>query len=150
MLESIQPPTDNLYKFVAIGGLVFALVATVFLFREQAKFRDQWIEAQIELQVAGYEDGDPIPTDIEPRRAYMRREWEHTKLKENVKLGEGVLAKVSGYSLGISLCAFVAWWWRVQRHDDAILKAAASKALREEAEAEALAARESKSTDSKS
>jgi len=132
MIENIQPPTDNLYKFLAIGGLVFALVALVVLLREQAAQRERWTDAQVELLAAGYKDGSGEPTDPDLRRAYFRREFAMGQASEVMKLAGGVVGKTFGVCLIASFAGFGLWWWKVQRHDDAILRATAAKLLREE------------------
>jgi hypothetical protein len=132
MMETIQPPTDNLYKFIAIGGLAFALVAFIFLFREQARIREQLIQAEVELRVGGYVEGSGEPADQELRRAYFRRDAAMEESSGLLKLASGMAAKVVGWSLGFSAVGFGLWWWRVQRLDDAILIDTAAK-LKQEA-----------------
>lgn len=135
MLDSIQPPTDNLYKFLAIGGLAFALVAFVALLREQSRLRDAWIDAQIELQAAAYVESSGLPTDPALRPAYLRREWAHAQLRDLLAQTGGFVGKSIATSLFVSALAFIGWFVRVQRHDDALLRLAAAKAEREEAAA---------------
>lgn len=133
MMETIQPPTDNLYKFIAIGGLAFALVTFIFLLREQARLQEQWLDAGVELRAGGYVEGSGEPADHELRRAYFRRESANAAGSGLLKLAGGIAGKAIGFSLGVSLFGFYFWWSRVQRHDDAILVATAAKAKREAA-----------------
>lgn len=137
MNDTLQPPTDNLYKFIAIAGIAVALLALVFLFREQARLREVYLNAQVELRAGGYVEGSGIPADVELRRTYLRRDLAASQGDTLMELGRGPRSKATGWALGLSVVAFGAWWWRVQRHEDAILRITAAKLLREEQAASA-------------
>jgi hypothetical protein len=132
MTETLQPPTDNLYKFVAIGALALAIVAFVFLLRENSRQRDRYIDAEIELAAGGYVDGTGLPAEPSLRRAYASREIARSELDQVVKTASGFTGKVILVSSLISIIWFVLWWFRVQRYDDAILRLTAAKLEREE------------------
>ena len=129
---TITPPTDNLYKFLAIGGLAFALVAFVFLLREHARLSERYMDAQVELQAGGYEEGSGAPEDRELRRAYFRREATRSEFSNLLDLSRTWVSRTMGFSAAVSIGGFVAWWRRVQRYDDAILRATLAKLQREE------------------
>jgi hypothetical protein len=122
MLDSITPPTDNLYKFLAIGGLVFALVVFVVLLQEQAADRHQWLDAQAELLASGYVEDGPIPTDSAPRLAYYRREAAMADAHSLMQVAGGAGGYAVGLSLAAAIVGFTLWYRRVQRYDDAILR----------------------------
>jgi hypothetical protein len=139
MIETLQPPTDNLYKFLAIGGLAFALLTMVYLLRDQARLRDDYIAAEIELRAAKHPPDAGEPTDPELRKAYFRREYSKAQADDLIKFASGWAGRAFSISLIISILAFFGWWRRVQRYDDAILRATAAKLLREEELAKAAA-----------
>jgi hypothetical protein len=122
MNDFIDPPTDNLYKFFAISGLAFALLALFFLFRQQSTEREQYVTAQVELLARGYVDGTGPPTDVDLRRAYFRREAARAEDESTLKLASGMIGRTISISLIISLTGFISWWIKVQRYEDAILR----------------------------
>lgn len=125
-MDNLQPPTDNLYKFLAIGGLAFALVAFIFLMREQAKQRERWLDAQVELATGGYQAGSGVPTDAALRAPFFRQQAALAETDGIWKLVP-ILGRTIGISISISIVGFAAWWFRVQRHEDAILKLTRAK-----------------------
>lgn len=137
-METLQPPTDNLYKFVAIGGLAVALLCMFFVFREQAALRDKWIDAQVELISGGYQEGTGMPADSELRKAYFRREYARVEAGNLMKFLHSHIGHTMGISLGVSILGFMAWWFRVQQYDDVILRTTAAKLKREECAAVAV------------
>lgn len=132
MIETISPPTDNLYKFLAIGGLTLTLVAIVFLFRDQARLRGVYTDAQVELLAGGYIEGSGPPADQDLRRAYFRRQAAEHEVKGLLRLIDSPFGSVMGISLSVSIVAFLLWWFRVQRYDDEILRVTTEKLRREE------------------
>ena len=122
MLDSLTPPTDNLYKFIAIGGLAFALVAFVYLLREQATQWEAYVTADIDLRANGYVEGTGEPKDVELHKAWLRREWAKSEGESLLQFSKGLAGKAMGVSLVISMLGFAAWWWRVQRFEDAKLR----------------------------
>jgi hypothetical protein len=122
MLDSLTPPTDNLYKFLAIGGLAFALLVLVFLLRAQAADRQQWLDAHVELMTAGYVEGGPIPTDVDARRAYYRKEAAAADARGIVQLAGGAGGYVFWFSIFAAAGGFWLWYVKVQRFEDAILR----------------------------
>lgn len=137
MMENLTPPTDNLYKFLAIGCLAAVVLFIALMFQQQAEFRSRWTQAEIELRAAGYQAGSGEPTDAALRKAYFQREFSVAEWNGIFAVFKGPLGHVIGVSSTISFFAFAAWWWRVQRHDDLILRLSAEKLEREEAEAKA-------------
>jgi hypothetical protein len=130
-MDNLQPPTDNLYKFLAIGMLAFALVACVIWWRALSSEREKWRDAQVELLSGGYQEGSGIPSDSALRQAYFRREY---ALKEGRGLLSPVLGIVIYTAVGaflISATAFIFWWRKVQRYEDEILRITAEKMRRE-------------------
>lgn len=130
-MENITPPTDNLYKFIAIGGLAAMLLCMFFLFREQAVFREKWIDAQVELASTGYQEGSGVPADPAARLAYFRREAAHGQGLELMKFLKSHVGHTTGISMLVSMFGFALWWRKVQGHDDAILRATAEIVQRE-------------------
>lgn len=122
MIETIQPPTDNLYKFLAIGLLAFVLVAVVFLFKEQARQRERYLDAHVELLAGGYVEGSGVPSSPELRRAYFQAEAAKSEASGLHRLVNGTAGRIGGFCVLGSIFAFTAWFWRVQRYDDAILR----------------------------
>jgi hypothetical protein len=131
MMETIQPPTDNLYKFLAIGGLAVVLLALVFLFRDQARVRDRYLEAEIELRALGYLPASSEPKDVEMRRWYFRREAADAEGAQLIKLAGGFIGRGIWIGLVTSGIGFGLWYRCVQRYDDRILRATAAKVERE-------------------
>ena len=125
MMDSFQAPTDNLYKFLAIGGLAFVFLAAYYLLREQSRLRDIYIDSQVALIATGYQEGTGVPKDKEMAQAYARREFAKEQTKELLGNTTKLAARIAGVAFLVSIAGFVAWWLRVQRYEDAILQAAA-------------------------
>ena len=77
MLNSLKPPTDNLYKFVAISGLTCFVVGMVLSVQQTGKTLDSAYAAEDALQEAwlalaeGFQDGDD-ETELE----MLNRAWQ--------------------------------------------------------------------------
>lgn len=134
MIDDLQPPTDNLYKFLAIGGLAVAVVSYVFLLRWQSTLRAQWVDSQVVLVAGGYQDGTGMPTDPALRQAYCRRELVNSELAGLYKFLGGWVAPTAAISTTISVLGFGFWYFKIQRYEDTILRLQAAKCERGESE----------------
>lgn len=103
----------------------------VFLFSRQAALQEKWFDAQVELAAASYEEGSGVPTDPTARLAYFRREAANAQGADLMKFLRSHLGHITGISLFVSIIGFWFWWRRIQRFEDAILRATAEKIQRE-------------------
>lgn len=136
-MDNLQPPTDNLYKFLAIGGIAIIVVALIFYFRAAFAEREKWRDAQVELLATGYQEGSGEPTDPAMRAAYFRRKLAAEETTGVIK----TFAPYTGNAILIggivSITGFGLWWWKVQSYEDEILRLTAEKLRRDAAEAPA-------------
>lgn len=152
--DSLRPPTDNLYKFIAIAGLIFALACLVSLIYLTGTATDASVEVQQSLRTTyaelldneaavhalnaameSYEVGDNLGQLIDQVREAGA---ESSDLQSVVLLLQGFdrfnadlstldayrdyLTGATAWSIAISFFGFVAWFWRLQRYEDRIIK----------------------------
>ena len=142
MINPLTPPTDNLYKFVAISGLVLLFGAPVYW----ATFELQLQERRTEAIVAFEKSWPPAEyffspkPDDTPENARVRERWEAlrnaveaaevrnaratARLHQFERLDRGLsaLAIVLALAgLAAALVGFRLWYVRVQRPQDRLL-----------------------------
>lgn len=139
MLQESTPPTDSLYKFLAIGGLAVVVVVLVFATDQVADITNRGNEYNIELAQwraeSEWGQAHAAPTTApssEPlgglsREAYTRVEVLKAKrsaLDTLMTLRSQVIG-VGGAAVGVGLIIAVlgfSWWWqRQQKLQDQLL-----------------------------
>lgn len=141
-------PTDNLYKFMAVSGLLASLVG--WLAPEVLHF--QYVEAlthdteqQIKKTMESEFESNPALADKlrEIAMQVFKKSIREGTLSENSSVLVSIqkdkydAARILGnrvlsVGLSFSLVGFVLWWFKVQRLQDSILKAELRKVLAEE------------------
>ena len=135
-------PTDNLYKFVALGFLsLFALVLYLsWLVTDKQADYVKAMELERELAHVRMNEVRQLATTTEEwYKAIAETEKERIRvdshkpnktaefISESLKLHGMILLFVTGF---ISVVGFLLWYWKVQRHQDALLKLQVSELRR--------------------
>lgn len=147
MYDLVRPPTDNLYKFIAISGLVLFVGANAFMATRVADQASAVRDAVADSRRAGLEldvkqerfdeltTGSEVLSDAEI--AEMRslvQEIQRVTLEMDIRLVEveareaalkwyGIVAGVlSGLGLMVTFWGFVQWYNRVQFYEDRRLR----------------------------
>lgn len=137
MLEQISPPTDNLYKFLALSGVAVVLVVLVFGVDQVVDLVNRATEYNIELAAwraeAEWEKQHAPPTTGPAefggltREAYVKAEQFKAKRKAIEDLAKfrgdliGLGSLAAGGGLALAAWGFWLWWSRLQRLEDRLL-----------------------------
>lgn len=145
MFQVPTPPTDNLYKFVAISGVVAviaSLASMVFLQREFSEHAEKRITVQREYAqavirqdderlIAAIKDGDPEVRKAiwDGHQTALRlvadgAEIDASLLEVRKRAGERmaeIATRAAALGMLVSCIGFLLWWFRVQRIQDRIL-----------------------------
>lgn len=155
MLNLPSLPTDNLYKFIAIGGmLLFGAGIVLPVVIEQEQF-DLKLRRQLETEdrmrsstfrIADIVNSERISDDAKRERVLKQiDESLHGVAKIERESLKGELAKreewaeqritelraVSFVGLGLTVAGFLLWYFRVQRYQDKLIQLDAMKAEKE-------------------
>lgn len=137
----LVPPTDSVYKFAAVGGLVGFIAVAALVFYQTHELSRTILEAQINLARLGVEAERVAaisqPDTPETRDQYwdIRARDAELRARERFLMGQvrDIKAQVATAAvLGIGSIAFMSWgfsrWYeRIQKPQDAALKRAASR-----------------------
>ena len=142
----INPPTDNLYKFIAISGVVILILSVGFPFSmatnlliKEAEITGDYIKL---LDESKFEDvpgalftGDPkkskehidyLNKQTKERNRHLRVVEQKERilkiLKQEIKFYTWVGFVGGTLGLAVSLCGFYLWYSRVQKYEDINLK----------------------------
>ena len=109
MYDSLKPPTDCLYKFLAIFGLAIIVVCAWAYFTDASRVMRK-AESALSLSAIDPNSSDAIAARMEYKACLE-------SLRLNGEMG------ANGFSFGwaISILGFALWYFKVQRHEDAIL-----------------------------
>jgi hypothetical protein len=132
------PPTDSLYKFLALSGLALCIVALWVPLREADRINGEMPAFSAESDLLAEQarlrtgSGSTVPSvdalDNERERQHARKEkeleirtaaWKAQTAWYGKVLAVGVLAAVIGFTL---------WWFRVQRYQDQLARSQAEEA----------------------
>ena len=150
-MDILKPPTDNLYKFISIFGLLIFLASFIFPQILSREYSLKYAEVEGEIRVLENEREyiDNLKSDSEePNQkkeddpAIKQREAEFDKglaeARKNHELSKalGVEARrwqwfgYIGMLLGVALMAggFYLWYSRVQKYEDKLMKYKADEA----------------------
>ncbi|MDB5294973.1 MAG: hypothetical protein JWO31_956 [Phycisphaerales bacterium] len=152
MTPPIVPPTDSLYKFIAISGLALTIVAIAFPLRDAAALRREYMAATEEMESSGAdfvrsveEVRDVLRAATRPTAAPATRPGPATAVARYEPRGDAYVASLRGFlrvarraddfkveqrywanlavfGLFLMAAGFALWWFRVQRHQDALLR----------------------------
>lgn len=147
-------PTDNLYKFLAIAGLVLAGYSASYIYNRYIELELQIIRNATEEKILQIEQRQVLDKVNRMKAKKDRGELTEKEFEQTVRdtkdpfiQGERVVGKSkeisllyqqlsdSIYSLYVGLYGglvmtffgFVMWYFKVQRHSDAIMKKRASE-----------------------
>jgi hypothetical protein len=143
----VTPPTDNLYKFMAIAGLLVAGFSLYFPITERRQYRDQVLALEIELaaQTAETQRINEALSRRDSLRPLTRQEEERfgrfdslraqrnatmplrqealARYRTDIGLFGVLLVLGTASGLGCAAAGFTLWYNRVQRHLDRALAA---------------------------
>lgn len=139
-MEIPSLPTDNLYKFMAIFGIVLMIFAFVFPFRGIDDLSNELHEAELEARIheaqeqrffaSGKERSEEEEIDKIIFMLKYKSNLEKLREKSNRFEQNKWIFKIS-YGAGsfVASWGFLLWYWKVQRHLDRILYNQASDTL---------------------
>lgn len=139
------PPTDNLYKFVALSGVVVALIGVALLWTQHqasgeaiGNFEDLVTLGQYEVERYQQEVDFLIATNgssdaVREARRQMKQRFAEIAVAENAAervsnaFTVGIIVASACMAIGIyfGYWGFRCWYERVQKYQDAVLKAEA-------------------------
>jgi len=124
-------PTDNVYKFVAIFGLVMVIASFLASIQQGVSTNEEVFSSAPEIaKLEASKNLDPYDK--------AKLEILHRKLeialsdRKFLTWGGGIFG---GMGLGISVLGFVAWYKKVQRHQDRLLELQVREAEKKDSEA---------------
>lgn len=143
-----SPPTDNLYKFLALAGILVAVGSYIFVYLQADRSQELLIELKqgaalihAETEIARLRS---LLNDPNERRSKHLEEAYETAVREGARLtkveeelafllawkNRYMIALVAGLVVGAALSAvgFVLWYRRVQKYQDLILRRQATEA----------------------
>jgi hypothetical protein len=125
-----SPPTDNLYKFMALAGLVLMFGAPIYWAKYEADLTDYVVEQIRNLPEVPPLYSTPTPED----RAEAKRKAEAWKPPSGLARYMRHDIAINTISLVLFIAGFICtglgfwlWYVRVQRHLDALLLKQATK-----------------------
>lgn len=144
-------PTDSLYKFLAIGGILLIAVANYVSFQTTASMQDvRYKENQAHLarqleRINNAVDGVrkdheekaertrelKVALDSITQYGQMEMKDVQARIKEMETESKALISKMGWLNLlgfGIAGLGFVAWWFRIQRHQDETIRIERDKA----------------------
>ena len=149
-ITSIRPPTDSLYKFVAISGLVLVVVAVVVWLQTWQDYTAAVIDAvdpMSDAKRAVIDNYEALTSAAEPDEEQRQERIRQTgrRAEEAERRAQNALMKVKVanarydrfQTLGTVLCivgfaamilGFILWYRRIQRYQDRIIKKQAESA----------------------
>jgi hypothetical protein len=129
------PPTDNLYKFMAIFGLALIIASFVGAYKAEAEIQSRFGARIRERELLMLEQRREAA--LGP--AYEHRDWRiildsfAVEARADTLANEGLLAVKTRFDVllwvgaGMSLAGFLLWYTRLQRFEDALVKRKASE-----------------------
>lgn len=135
MFESVRPPTDNLYKFIAIFGLAILLVSgwsclQTYSLQErldrESVGRFRLLAEAIILSVAEADGTFTRPTESEIQRL---RDEAYGNVTDRIDAATPLTLAIAGMAIGagLTIVGFTLWYRKVQRHLDKLLLAQIAK-----------------------
>jgi len=111
MLDKLTPPTDNLYKFMAICGLIGFVLAVILLVRQVDAMLDHHRLASQDLQdawiaVGEVEEAQKLLNDSWDHAQEGKSGWLYLQAKEIEGLDENAFASIKRYELSIRTYAY--------------------------------------------
>ncbi|MEO0964155.1 MAG: hypothetical protein AAFY08_03460 [Planctomycetota bacterium] len=152
--DAFKPPTDNLYKFIAVSGLVFGIACLASLIYLIGTSVDASVEVKQSLRtayaellgneaavealnaaMANYEVGDNLgelidqvreadgeSPDIQSVVLLLQSFDQFNADRSMLDTYQDYIAGGTAWSIFISFFSFIAWYWRLQRYEDRIIK----------------------------
>lgn len=142
----INPPTDNLYKFIAISGVVILILSVGFPFSKATNLSVKEVEITgdyiILLEDSKFGDAPRALFTGDQKKSkehidFLNKQTKESKrhlrvveqkeriakiLKQEIRFYTWVGIVGGALGLAISLCGFFLWYSRVQKYEDIILK----------------------------
>lgn len=150
-METFKIPSDNLYKFICIGGLVLVISSYLSLVYKDQKYADQVLEYYSQAKIVG-EEVNQLKSTSNSLTASMGKvsndslqqqnneiinklnsyELDITKvnnlanqldyLKSDLDVQNKFLNKVIDIGFLFIAVGFILWYWKLQRYLDLIVK----------------------------
>lgn len=135
MLTMPTPPTDSLYKFIAIAGLITVAGSVIIFYHDAVALFDRKAASEVEVDKLSHElmqlKLKMIEADVN-QAAVLKTRLDYVQARFDAKAAvesdlkarkpsppidmivyTGLILTVSGFGL---------WWWKVQRLNDEILE----------------------------
>jgi hypothetical protein len=124
-------PTDNVYKFAAIFGLVM-VIASFWGIITQTSLTNEIVLVSAP-EIASLE-ANQSPTPSEKAKLDMLKKRKEAAIEDRKGISD-LCSKMAGLGTAVSLVGFFFWYWMIQRHQDRLLKLQVIEAERKEREA---------------
>lgn len=124
-------PSDNVYKFLTFLGtvlLIFSVAMAPYLRRQWLSFKHERVaraEDKVQAMVIGLSKNRKL-ADEEVLEIYQQTMGQvaNELIEEEAFIEEAT--RINGFvfwgSIVLMIVGFSAWWWRVQRHQDQLLR----------------------------
>jgi len=129
----VSVPTDNMYKFAAIFGLVMVIASFWGVITQGYMTNDiVFVSAP---EIASLEE-NKSPTPSEKARLDVLKKRKEAAIEDRKGI-DNLCSKMAGLGTAVSLVGFFFWYWMIQQHQDRLLKLQMLEAERKEREAKA-------------
>jgi hypothetical protein len=126
----IQPPTDNLYKFVAISGLLLFGFSQIYPLLQLDNLEKEVVSLTGEINTLAIEYDQQTPQNLDPqakKELAVKREQARTKLElqkvaltrlKTLRWQALIGGMIAAVMIGVG---FTLWYMKVQKYQDLIL-----------------------------
>lgn len=88
MIEPLKPPTDNLYKFIALAGVVIFILSVVYPFRWSMEVDQRRLEVERDIEIAKFETVEKKALEMELNLARRLAEQASRLLRAEITKSE--------------------------------------------------------------
>lgn len=127
----VSVPTDNMYKFAAIFGLVM-VIASFWGVITQASLTNDIVFVSAP-EIASLE-ANQSPTPSEKAKLDVLKKRKEAAIEDRKGIDD-LCSKMAGLGTAVSLVGFFFWYWKIQRHQDRLLSLQVIEAERNERQA---------------
>lgn len=120
MFPNLNPPTDNIYKFFCILGLILFISSFASIFYVSETSFNKEVKYIIDMQPIKYKTEHNIPLTINETFKLENSQDLLSITKSETKIKIIVISIFSGFCLALFFWSLKIWYSKIQYRDDAI------------------------------